>query len=153
MNKEKLTNPSKIQNKYFRWILIFMGTFFVGLGILGIILPVLPTTPFLLLAATCYAKSSDKFYSWLLNNRWFGSYIKNYREGNGIPLKIKIISVSLLWFTILCSTIFVINNQYIRILLILIAIGVSIHLIFIKSKHTVKRNFLKKKEIANQNKI
>ena len=72
--------------------MITTGTFFVGLGIIGIFLPLLPTTPFLLLAAACYARSSKRFYNWLLNNKWFGNYIKNYRERKGIPLQIKIIS-------------------------------------------------------------
>ena len=62
--------------------------------------PVLPTTPFLLLAAICYARSSERFYHWLLNNRWFGEYLKNYREGRGIPLREKTLTVLALWLTI-----------------------------------------------------
>ena len=84
----------KIVNKYLRWLLISAGTVSVLLGILGIILPLLPTTPFLLLAAASYAKSSEKFYNWLINNRFFGNYIRNYREGKGIPLRVKISAIS-----------------------------------------------------------
>ena len=65
-------------------ILISVGSLSVLLGILGIFLPLLPTTPFLLLAALCYSRSSERFYQWLVTNRWFGEYIRNYREGRGI---------------------------------------------------------------------
>jgi hypothetical protein len=105
------------------------GTLLVGLAVLGIFLPLLPTTPFLLLAAVCYARSSPKLYNWLLNNKYFGNYIRNYREGKGIPLKAKIISISLLILTIGYTAIFVIHIFWVRICLLLIAIGVSIHIL------------------------
>ena len=75
-----------ISNKFFRYLLIISGTIFLGFGIVGIFLPILPTTPFLLLSAACYARSSQRFYYWLMNNKWFGNYIKNYNEGRGVPL-------------------------------------------------------------------
>ena len=75
-----------IDNRLFRGILIISGSFFFELGIIGIVIPLLPTTPFLLLAAACYSRSSKKFYNWLLNNKWFGPYITNYLDGKGIPL-------------------------------------------------------------------
>ena len=122
-----------ISNRFFRYLLISAGTIFLGFGIIGIFLPVLPTTPFLLLAAACYARSSKRFYDWLMNNKWFGTYIKNYREGRGVPLKFKIFTISLLWITILVSVFFVINNYWVKIILILIAIGVTIHILTIKT--------------------
>jgi len=96
-------------------------------------LPLLPTTPFLLLAAACYARSSKRFYNWLLSNKWFGNYIKNYREGKGIPLRIKILTLSFLWIVIICTTIFVANILLGRIILILIAIGVTIHILSVRT--------------------
>lgn len=123
--------------KLLKALLIITGFIAVGLGILGMFLPVLPTTPFLLLAAACFAKSSEKFYNWLLNNKWFGRYIKNYREGNGISLEIKIFSMTFMWITILTTIIFFLENIYIRILLIVIAIAVTIHISLIK---TAKKN-------------
>jgi len=113
--------------------LVIVGTLFVGLGILGIFVPLLPTTPFLLLGAVCYARSSKKFYNWLINNKWFGSYIKNYLERKGIPLKVKLLTVSFLWITIGYSTIFVINIFLVRIILMLVAIGVSVHILSIRT--------------------
>jgi len=130
----KKSNQSDIiSNKFFRYLLIIAGTIFLGLGIIGIFLPILPTTPFLLLAAACYARSSKRFYDWLMNNKWFGTYIKNYREGRGVPLKFKVFTISLLWITILISVFFVINNFWIKIILIIIAIGVTIHILTIKT--------------------
>jgi uncharacterized membrane protein YbaN (DUF454 family) len=103
------------------------------MGILGILLPLLPTTPFLLLAAACYAKGSKRFYNWLLNNKFFGKYIINYREGRGIPIKSKIATIILLWLTISYSVIFVVTIFIVQLLLILIAIGVTYHILTIKT--------------------
>ena len=116
-----------------RKIFIVAGSLFTGLAIIGIFLPLLPTTPLLLLAAACYARGSDRFYNWLLNNRWFGEYIRNYREGKGIPWKIKAISLTLLWITIGCSAAFAVDMLALRIVLIIIAIGVTIHILYIRT--------------------
>ncbi|MFZ3577592.1 YbaN family protein [Virgibacillus sp. DJP39] len=80
-------------------LLTIIGIISLVLGIIGIILPLLPTTPLLLLAAACFVRSSDRLYQWLITNKWFGPYIKNYRDGKGIPLKAKIISILLLWIS------------------------------------------------------
>jgi len=114
-------------------ILLVQETFFVVVGFIGIFVPLLPTTPFLLLAAACYAKSSDRFYNWLLNNRIFGSYIRNYREGKGISLKAKVYSISLLALTISYSVIFVVHDIIGKTILILIFAGVALHLYSIKT--------------------
>ena len=124
---------NKIPSGLSRWVLTSAGTFLVALGILGIFLPLLPTTPFLLLAAACYARSSERFYHWLLNNRWFGNYLKNYWEEKGIPLKIKVLSISFLWITIGYSAVFVVQILLGKIILLLIAIGVTIHILSIRT--------------------
>lgn len=124
-NEQFLRKPIKV-------LLITTGTFFIGLGIVGIFVPVLPTTPFLLISAALYAKSSKRFYNWLINNKIFGRYIKNYREGRGISSKLKIITIALLWITIGCSAIFAIDIFWVRVMLVIIAIGVTIHIIRIK---------------------
>lgn len=134
--KENKNQKQNASNNLVRYLLLFFGTFFVMLGIIGIILPLLPTTPFLLLAAACYARSSKKAYNWLLNNKWFGTYIKNYNEGKGIPIKVKIMAISFLWITILASIFFIIEIFWVEILLLIIASLVSIHIVLIKTyKH------------------
>ncbi|NLG49567.1 MAG: DUF454 domain-containing protein [Chloroflexi bacterium] len=111
-----------------RWVLVALGSVFVGIGVLGIFIPILPTTPLLLLGAACYAKSSQTFYDRLLHNRYLGEYIRNYREGKGLPLRAKIMALTLLWATIGYAVIAVIDLLPIRALLILIAAAVTIHL-------------------------
>ena len=115
-------------------LLILCGFLFVGLGILGIFLPVLPTTVFFLLAAACFARSSPRFYHWLLHNRWFGSYIRNYREGRGLPMRHKVITVALLWLTI-GFAILVVPTWWLGVILFGIAVGVSWHVLSIKTYH------------------
>ncbi len=128
--------PDIIHKRLIGWVLIAAGTFSVALGILGIFLPILPTTPFLLLAAGCYSRSSQKFYNWLINNKWFGRYIKNYREGRGVSLRSKILIITLLWSLIIFSVFFAVKILLVTIILILIAIGVTIHIIFLRTlKH------------------
>ena len=116
-----------------RSVLIAGGTLCVVLGVAGIFLPILPTTPFLLLAAVCYARSSSRLYHWLLNNRLFGEYIRNYREGRGLPLRLKILTILTLWLTIGSTALFAVSSLWTRVLLFLIAAGVTLHLIMIKT--------------------
>jgi len=123
-----------------RRLLIAAGTISAAIGIVGIFVPLLPTTPFLLLAAACYLRSSQKFYGWLLNNRFIGAYLRNYLQGKGMPRKIKIITVLLLWVTITCSIIFAVQGLIIRVLLLVVAIGVSIHILLIKTTEENKEN-------------
>jgi uncharacterized membrane protein YbaN (DUF454 family) len=117
-----------------RRLLIGAGTLSTGLGIIGIFVPILPTTPFLLLAAACYMRSSERFYQWLIKNRIFGSYVRNYIEGRGMPVKLKIFIIFLLWLTIGLSITFGVQNTVVRIVLICVAIGVTIHICLIKKR-------------------
>jgi uncharacterized membrane protein YbaN (DUF454 family) len=117
-----------------RRFLIAAGTLSTGLGIIGIFIPILPTTPFLLLAAACYMRSSERFYQWLINNRVFGSYVRNYIEGRGMPTRIKIFTILLLWLAIGLSITFGVQDIVVRIVLICIAIGVTAHIALIKKR-------------------
>lgn len=114
-------------------LLIFAGTVCVGLGVLGMFLPLLPTTVFLLLAAYCYSHSSEKFHDWLLENRWFGPYIKNYRSGRGISLRQKVSTIAFLWASIGFSIWVLAGGFWLNLLMISIALGVSIHLVWLKT--------------------
>ena len=138
MDKEKLKDekPKKELSNFNKKALVLAGHSFVGLGILGMILPLMPTTVFLLLAAGCYAKSSPRFYDWLHTNKYFGKHLKNYKDKKGTPLSVKIFTTSFLWISILFS-IYTIRNTssfiYISILLLIIASAVTIHLFTIKT--------------------
>jgi uncharacterized membrane protein YbaN (DUF454 family) len=126
---EKRKKTSKLS----KLALILAGSIFLVLGILGIFLPLLPTTPFLLLAAACYFRSSERFYNWLINNKWLGNYIKDYREKKSIPIKIKVITLSILWLAIGYSVFFVVNIFILKVILILIAVGVTIHILSLRT--------------------
>ena len=128
-----MKTEQKLLKGSIRALLIILGTLCLALGVLGMFLPVLPTTPFLLLAATCYARSSERFYHWLMTNRWFGEYIKNYREGRGIPLKQKVVTILLLWLTIGSTAWLAISQWWVRLILLGIAVGVTIHLAKVKT--------------------
>jgi uncharacterized protein len=117
-----------MKQKIIKFTYIFLGIIFVLLAFIGILLPVLPTTPFLLLAAFFFARSSDRFLHWLLNNRWFGAYIRNYREGKGMTARSKAFTLSMLWLTIGATAIFGVNSTWLRLLLLGIASGVTFHL-------------------------
>lgn len=122
-------------NPLVRGVLLMAGTVSLGIGLLGIVLPLLPTTPFLLLSALCYSKSSKRFHRWLLNNRIFGDYITNYIEGRGISKKAKSVTLFFLWTLILFSAFYFVDMLFIRILLLLIAVGVSAHILTLPTYH------------------
>ena len=115
-------------------IWIIAGTISLGLGIVGIFIPILPTTPLFLLAAYCYARGSKRFYHWLIYRSWVGGYIRSYREGRGIPLKQKLLTIALLWLSIGYAIGFVAETWWLRLLLGAIAVGVTIHLVKIKTR-------------------
>lgn len=117
-----------------RRLLLGAGTLCTGLGIVGVFVPILPTTPFLLLAAACYMRSSERFYHWLVDNRVFGAYVRNYIEGRGMPARIKILTILLLWLGIGLTVAFAVENIVVRIVLICVAVGVSAHVALIKKK-------------------
>lgn len=121
------------KNKIKRILLQIAGTLSLILGLIGVVLPVLPTTPFLLLTAACYVRSSDKLYAWLMNHKWFGEHIRNYREKKAIRLSSKVIALSSLWLTILYSIFFVVKTIYMQLLLAAIVLAVSAHILHFKT--------------------
>lgn len=120
-------------NPIMRWIFVASGVILVGIGVLGMFLPLLPTTIFFILAAWCFARSSEKFYIWLHTNKYFGKYLSNYRSGRGMTLSSKIYSLTFLWVGIGVSGIFLTENLYVRILIAAIGIGVMWHILAIKT--------------------
>lgn len=102
-------------------LLIIIGWISFAIGVVGIVLPLIPTTPLLLLAAACFIRSSDRMYDWLLSNKYFGKYIRDYREYRGIPLKAKWVGISLLWISILSSAIFFVPLLFVKIVMVAVA--------------------------------
>lgn len=109
-------------------IYLSIGSLSLVLGIIGIFLPVLPTTPFLLLAAALFFRSSPRVYEWLLNHRYLGSYVRSFREDKAIPLRAKVIALSLLWLTALHCMAFVFDSWWLCGLMMAVAIGVTVYL-------------------------
>jgi uncharacterized membrane protein YbaN (DUF454 family) len=111
-----------------------LGVTLFGVGAVGVVVPVLPTTPFVLASFFCFGKSSKKAERWISNNRYFGSYIENYKAKQGVPLDIKIKSIVFLWVMLILSFIFFFNQNYIFILLIIVGMAVTAHILLLKTK-------------------
>jgi uncharacterized membrane protein YbaN (DUF454 family) len=116
-----------VQQPFRRAALLVCGTLSLAVGILGIFVPLLPTTCFLLIAAWCYARSSSRLYDRLMRARWIGGYLRRYRDERAIPVHVKIASVVMMWITIGYS-VFVFPNVLIRAALLLTAAAVTWHL-------------------------
>lgn len=113
-------------------LLLPAGVLAVGFGIAGAFVPLVPTTPFLLLAAACFARSSDRHYEWLMNHRWLGAHVKNYREHKATTKRVKAVSLALLWGSIGYAAIVVADGWAVRALLLCVAVGVTIHVLSLR---------------------
>ena len=110
-----------------------LGTLSLIVGIIGIFLPVLPTTPLILLATYCYYRGSRHMYHWLMHHPYLGTYIRNFTEKKVIPLHAKILTLSLLWASLLFCA-YILNPIWLKALMIAIAIGVTWHILSYRSK-------------------
>ena len=111
-----------------------MGVLALILGIVGVVLPVLPTTPFMIVAAAAFARSSAKFYNMVMSNRVFGPLVFRWRETHTIPKRVKVIAISLITLTIGSSAIFVVSDPWIRGLLVLCGVTLIIWMLRIPSE-------------------
>lgn len=116
-----------------KYLLIILGSISLVLGVIGIFLPLLPTTPLLLLSAALYVRSSEKMYQWLIHHKYLGTYIRNFREHRAIPLRTKIISVSMVWISLIYCSITISENLWIKTMFIVLAIGISWHILSYKT--------------------
>ncbi len=132
-------------DKIKKCLLIIIGTISLILGITGLFLPVLPTTPFLLLTSFCYMRSSQKLYRWLMTRKIIGAYIFNYITYKAILKSTKMFSIIFLWITLIVSMI-LIGHWHVRVVLILVGIGVSIHLLMLK---TIEKSEMLLPELKN----
>ena len=125
-----------INNQFFRNSILAVGFIATGLAVFGIFLPPLPTVPLLLLAAACFARSSERFHNWLLNHQKLGPMIHCYLNGQGIPLRAKITAIGLIWFSISIS-VFFINPFWLKFLLVIIGISVTLYLLSLATAQKV----------------
>lgn len=116
-----------------QWIFGTIGMISLGLGLIGVIVPLVPTTPFLLLAAACFMRSSNRLYSWLISHKWFGSYIKHYQEYRAISRRARVLALVLLWTAIGYTSFGLLTQGWLRLLLLIIAAGVSFYLLRLKT--------------------
>jgi uncharacterized membrane protein YbaN (DUF454 family) len=120
-----------------RILFAVLGILSLGMGVVGAFLPILPTTPFVLLAGILFARSSPKLNNWLLNHKIFGKIIRDFHIDKSITLHAKIISIVMLWLSILFSAFYVIEGKiWLKIILLAIATGVTFHIMKYKTKKT-----------------
>lgn len=132
--KNEVEILSTRQAGIYKFLYLLSGILLVIIGVIGIFLPVLPTTIFLILASACFVKGSPKANEWLRNHKILGMYLKNYQDKSGLTVKTKVFNIAFLWLMILTSAYFFTEEIFIRLLLIAIAIAVTIHLLMVKTK-------------------
>ena len=128
--KKDIHKAKESNNFFFKALWISLGALFVALAAVGVALPGIPTTPFLILAAACYIRSSQKLYDWLISNKTFGPYLKDYREGKGIPKKAKGLAISMIILFVGSSVIFGIENLNLKIAVGVLGLTGLLYVIF-----------------------
>tara|TARA_B100000965_G_scaffold72717_1_gene57389 strand:+ start:826 stop:1245 length:420 start_codon:yes stop_codon:yes gene_type:complete len=128
--KEDIHVANETSNPLAKLMWISLGSLFVGLGAIGVIVPGLPTTPFLILAAACYIRSSQRLYDWLISNKRFGPYLKDYREGKGIPRKAKRLAVVMIVVFVSFSVVFGIEDLTLKIVVGLLGLIGLLYVLF-----------------------
>ena len=123
----------KPTNLALRWTLLISGFLATALGVLGIFLPVLPTVPLFLLALACFARSSERFYNWLLDHAHFGPIVRPYINGQGMTRASKVKAITLVWASISLSAFYLIEIDWVRWLLLIIACCVTLYLLRLPS--------------------
>jgi hypothetical protein len=116
-----------------KWLLMSLGVLAMAVGLIGVVVPLLPTTPFLLLAAACFVRSSDSMYGWLTSNRLFGGFIRDYREQRGMSVRAKTMALALRWSVIGYTALTAVDATWLRVLLVAIAVVVTIHLLRLRT--------------------
>ncbi len=123
-----MRKPSPHPNPLLRRLIFIGGWLAVVLGVIGLLLPVVPTAPFLILAAYCFLNSSPRFYHWLVEHRVFGLYVRYYLSGQGMPERAKLMAVGMLWLMMLITALWIIDSEWLSALLLTIALAVSIYI-------------------------
>ena len=141
-----MKDRADLKNKLY----IAAGFLFVVLGAVGIVLPILPTTPFLLIAAGFFLRSSGRLYLWLTNHRYLGAFIRNYRLYHAVPLSTKLFALIFLYVTIGYSVIFVLENWWVRMPLLGIAVWATIHILHLRTLTEEMRGDIDRREALKE---
>jgi len=134
MNRSSRTPTRKHHRVEIRWLFLLLGLGFVALGVAGIFLPVLPTTPFMLLAAACFARSSERFYNWLLNHRIFGHTVREWQQHRSIPRRTKWFAITTMAATLAVSVVFFVPHPELQVALALFGMVLAVYLYRIPSR-------------------
>ena len=122
-------NDNYRHGRVVRALLIVIGWLSVVTAVVGLFLPLVPTVPLLLLAAACFARSSERFHRWLVEHNQLGPLVRDYLEGSGIPLRAKMTAIGMVWISVPASAFIFVREQWIRALLLMIAAGITVYLI------------------------
>ena len=127
--KNQSPTNNHVKSDFLRWILIGCGWVSVLAGVVGIFLPIVPTVPFLLLAAVCFGKSSQRFHAWLIEHNHLGPLIRDYLHGGVIPLRAKRLAIGMVWVSFPASALLFIKVQWLSFLLIALAAAITLYLL------------------------
>jgi hypothetical protein len=129
MPVESGSNNKFVDSIVLRWVLIACGWLCIAAGVVGIVLPLVPTVPFLLLAVACFARSSDRFHAWLVEHNHLGPLLRDYLQGAGIPLRAKRTAVCMVWVSFPLSTFLFAQALWLKLLLMAIAVAITVYLL------------------------
>ncbi len=128
-----MENMKEFGSKILSILLIVSGSVFVCMGVIGIFVPLMPSTVFFLLAGACYVRSSEKLYYWLLHNKYFGNHVTNFMVKKAMPMRAKIVALSMMWLTMGYSALVIIPILSIKLLLLIIGLGVTKYILSMKT--------------------
>ncbi|MDH3309671.1 MAG: YbaN family protein [Gammaproteobacteria bacterium] len=134
MSHSQQTPARQHHRREVRLVFFLLGLGFVALGVAGIFLPVLPTTPFMLLAAACFARSSERFYRWLLNHRVFGATVREWQQHRSIPRRTKWVAIITMATTLAVSVVYFVPHAELQVVLVLFGVALAIYLYRIPSR-------------------
>jgi hypothetical protein len=132
-------SDSHVKSDLLRWILICCGWCSIAAGVVGIFVPLLPTVPFLLLAAACFTRSSERFHSWLLEHSHLGPLVRDYLTSGGIPLRAKRVAIGMVWVSFPVSVFLFAQAVWLKIVLLSIASGITLYLMQIPTAPPVEK--------------
>lgn len=131
MQDDQVPNDKHVKSALLRWVLISCGWIFTLGGVAGIFLPLVPTVPLLLLAAACFARSSERFHTWLMEHNHLGPLVRDYLNGAGIPLRVKRTAIVMIWVSFSISTFLFAQAVWLRVLLIAMAATITVYLLIL----------------------